>query len=341
VKYSAVTIKLGHLRVASSDWFTVFEGILTHWPSPGPRQYQLGLTCNDLLLRGKFPRRTVMRSDWPNAHTDAIGKAVPIIYGELSSVLQDDNGMCPLLYVNTSGFVYLVCAGAAKEVTAVYAAGEKVNSGWTYSYPTIGGRIYTVVTFDSDQGDNEITADVKGLETAGDGSGTLIENPIEIIAHLISNFLYGDYKSGAPLATNSVIDSGLLATATAFASNKGYSDAVRIGDRAVAKTVISDLALSSQAHVFWTNAGKIGIGYDSHLTTSIYQDDPWWRGDKHDIGGMFAVDHQVDSMATTVEMKFSTGDGSGTRQSITVSDPDLDDTVTDTLTAILSPSTVL
>lgn len=82
-----------------------------------------------------------------------------------------------------------------------YAFGSTVNTH------TINGHTYTVIFIKEGgnspldiqgiiSGDTPLTINVQGVETVGDGSGTLIENSLDIYYHFLKNWLFGDYQSG-------------------------------------------------------------------------------------------------------------------------------------------------
>src|SRR3972149_2549572 len=53
-----------------------------------------------------------------------------------------------------------------------------------------------VVTFNPAAGvDVATTADPQGYDTNGDGTGTLIEDPPDVLAHLVSNWILGNWRS--------------------------------------------------------------------------------------------------------------------------------------------------
>ena len=83
---------------------------------------------------------------------------------------------------------------AAKFPTgALGAAGVQTGSGWSATVVEVNGRGYTLIDFTTDQGTATITCDVTGLESAGDGSGTVVTNPATIWAMWLSNFVFADY----------------------------------------------------------------------------------------------------------------------------------------------------
>lgn len=56
-------------------------------------------------------------------------------------------------------------------------------------------------------GDTPITVNVQGIETVGDSSGSVIQDSFDIYKHLMQNWIFGSYQTGAWLATPSFPDS--------------------------------------------------------------------------------------------------------------------------------------
>lgn len=262
VRRSAVTCWLAGRTLAFADWATLFTGILVDWEQADAHRWTLKCERNDSPLR-RDTIGTVTRQDWPQAHTDAIGKVVPRIYGKHSSASVTLKGLVPTLYVDTVGFRYLVCARRVKAIDAVYKGGVAVTSGWATVVVTINGRDYTLVDFTTDQVAGVITVDVRGYETVGDGGGTLIENPATMLQHYLANWVYGEHKTGNWLASATApMDAALLATAQTFFTNRDYAAARYLDSVTHALEALSQWAHDYRARTFWTRAGEIGIKVD-------------------------------------------------------------------------------
>lgn len=77
---------------------------------------------------------------------------------------------------------------------------------------TYNGRVYTCCYIKEGgnsplpiqeivEGKTLFTCNVQGIESVGDGSGTLIENAFDIYKHLMQNWVFGDYTAGGWLST--------------------------------------------------------------------------------------------------------------------------------------------
>src|SRR3990167_8852996 len=156
---SDVRIYLGSANVAFSDWLTVFTGILAQWESTAPMQWTLTLRTDDTILTSNATRVKINVYDWPDAHSDAIGATAPLLYGAHDSSGETDTGAVPTLYVDTSGFRYAVCLGRAYSIPRVYVGGTLQTTGYSITYPVVGGRMWTLIDFTADKGSSAVTCD--------------------------------------------------------------------------------------------------------------------------------------------------------------------------------------
>jgi hypothetical protein len=145
-------------------------------------------------------------------------------------------GAIPLIPVGTvmdlsspsqQWYRFLVAGHAVKEIVDLYQGGVRVDPGKygvtfavpgktgysTYfantgnpQYVDIGGERFTCVMVRGPDGlvaadgSQPLTANVKGKETTGDGTGTLIEQLADIYRDLVVQWFLQNYKTGGPLA---------------------------------------------------------------------------------------------------------------------------------------------
>jgi len=261
IRGSAFTLQLASPNVIPGDWFTLWAGVLADWEQASPLVWTWQFRPNDLALERPFPKTPIGPADWPNASTSARGLFPNLPYGKLS---QPAGGIsCPL--VDITGSRYLVCAGRAKTITSVFADGVAVTTP-SVTYPVVNGRQYTLLDFTTTQGEAEITANIEGYESVGDGSGALIENPAEQLQHFLVNWVWGDYKIGAWLAASTApVDTTLFAAAATFLSNRGYKGSRVLGGQPSQQTGLAALeewCSSLQAQPFWRNNGKLAIKFE-------------------------------------------------------------------------------
>lgn len=226
---SAVRRYLAAPSVPFSDWFLIFEGVITKEPEY-MSEFVGTLTArtNDAALGQKTPRQpwTIDQISWPNAHSSALNKPAALVYGShAASNFQTGPGFIPGLCVDTVGLRWSLAAGRLKSVSALYVDDVTVVTGWSSSYRADRrGRIHTIVTLDAatlladygitvDVDSTVVTADVEGYSDGPYGTGSLIEAPADILSHLLSNFVLGDWKNQSTwLSTHSLIGTSLTSS---------------------------------------------------------------------------------------------------------------------------------
>ncbi|MGE0225473.1 MAG: hypothetical protein AB7S57_19550 [Acetobacteraceae bacterium] len=145
--------------------------------------------------------------------TGAVNGAVPLIPCGMAAALD-----------GSIWHRFLVAGHAVKEISGLFVEGGRVDAsaygvyaavpGQTgYStyfantgnpqYTDINGRRYTFIygrgqtSADVHSGKLKASVNVKGIETAGDGTGTLITDLFDQYLHFMRNFGFGDYQNGA------------------------------------------------------------------------------------------------------------------------------------------------
>lgn len=306
VRGSAATIYLMSPDVASSSWMTIFTGVVTKVSFPSPFVAEITLRTNDDQLQRKSPRGgwALTRQNWPNADPENYGKMAPIIYGvHDSSKFQTTPGLIPTLLIDKITFRYLVCAGKAKSITRVFVDGVATPTGWTTEYVTRNGRIYTCLNFTTDQGEADVTCDLVGYEHIGDGSGNVIASPnygpATQWAHWISNFVLGDYMTGAWAAHNSIIDSTALSALETRLMGIGADGAHYVADPLTGIEITARFCNTFKLRAWWTYAGKIAIAKDDPHVSDVYGGERWrWYRDE---AGPFAFrDNDFERKTRTV-----------------------------------------
>jgi len=262
VRGSAVTAYLMAPGTASSGWNTVFTGILTRLAFPEPFVYEITARVNDQQLSRIQPDGwKLTAAQWPNADPAVFDSYAPTVYGvHDASYTSTGPGMLPTLYVDKIGFRYLVAAGKLKSVDRVYVDGVQTGSGWSTSYVTVSGRIYTLIDFTTDQGTAEITCDANGYESVGDGSGSTITNPATQWAHRLSNFILGDYMTGSWLSTSVLIDSTALSAEESYWTSLGARGSDYNAGKETGVEITTEYCNSWRRRCAWTASGKIAIG---------------------------------------------------------------------------------
>jgi hypothetical protein len=273
-------------NVADASAFTQFSGILEDWTQDSPFRWTLRLRLDDRpLARGIMPKPgwAIAETEWPNAHADAVGKFPAIVYGIHDSRGTTAAGMLPTLYVDTSGFRYLVSVGHISSVDRVYKDNIEVVSGWAITKVKINGKLYTLVDFTSTQGSSVITVDAQGLTSATDGTGTVYTNPSDQLKHLLVNFGFGNWRSESSWVSDSSypVSTTLFSAFATYCTDMGFEGSMYIGTDGAQENVlevVQQWCESWDAKLVATNDGKFGpVFLDHRAPSSLYFDAPWIR----------------------------------------------------------------
>ncbi len=282
VRGSVVACYLMEIGTASSSWDSLFVGRLVKMSYPEPFVAELAIRVNDdRILRVQSDKWKLTRQTFPNGKAEIFDLYAPILYGTHdASQTSTGPGMIPTLYCDTVRFRYLVCAGKAKSILRVYVDGTETGGGWTTQYVTINGRMYTVIEFDTDQGDATVTCDAEGYATTY-GGGTLMTNPATQWAHRMSNFVLADWDGGSAYnSTSALIDSTFLSAAETYFASLGALGSDYDSEGSTGDDVTAKLMTSFQMRCGWTYSGKIAIGWDN-LAAALYGGQRFqWRRDE-------------------------------------------------------------
>ena len=320
VRGSVAVIHVGSRNVASANWFVLYSGRVDTYGQSSPLTWTFQLSPNDLpLQRASVPKAKINVSDWPASRLDVRDKPAPILYGRVSSANGANDGAITCPYVDTGGFRYLVCAGWAKAVDTVYKDGTPVAAAdYSITRPVVNGRTYTLIDFTATQGDTAvITCDAQGYETVGDGSGTLITDPPTILKHLLVNWIYGDYKTGAWLSDSTApVDTTTFGTT--FFSARGYQSSVYIsGTKKKGLEVVNDFLASFEAKAYWTADGKIALAVEDFTSWGYVT--AYIVTETDDCGGWSLV-YPTANLVDEIEAQYGQTPTGGYQQKLSVKD---------------------
>lgn len=290
--------------LSPEDWWTLFNGTL-RIGSLSNYQWSLTLRVNDRPLYQDVPRGWgITRADWPNADAAVLDKIAPWIYGRHSSLGLGDKGIIPTLNVDTVNWVRLISALWDKDVPRVYNKTDSVlltpGVDYTITHPVVNGKQYTVVDLITDQGTDEITCDVDGIEAVGDGTGALLENPGKQLAHYLNHAVYFDHQSGLYDYTRAPLHfSGGLP----FGEAQAYFDALGItASRHLFKdgpqqaiSVLDELCEDEDFKAFWMQDGTLQFWLIDHRFTDLYGDLPYIK-ETDERGTSFKLTPRDDSV---------------------------------------------
>lgn len=320
---------------------TRFAGRLFSFRQDEPRKWALTLYPNDLALESKFPIVYLTENDWPRIHESAAGEIAPIVYGKHSSVDHSNAGMVPTHYVDTENFRYVISVGRIKAIDRVYKNKVALDTG-TLEYVLIRGKHFSVVKFATDQGDpggNSITCDVQGIENIGDGSGSLITNPVTQMQHVMDNFIWGDYRSGLWLTNQAPVNTASFGAAATFCTNEGYQGGMYISASQAGRAFFNDFLKTWELRAFWDDDGDIQMVAIDHSLVNLYISDPWIRWEQHESS--FTEDYNRQDMVDRLTGTYITDSVEEKRiRTLEIRDVSIGEDVTDTLDMIYGPASL-
>jgi hypothetical protein len=280
------------------DWFRLADNFLLDNPQQrGPILWDLSFSFDDAPLRSEIPRTRIMRNDFPHAADPTIYTyRVFLAYGVHSSAGLGDKGMVPTFYVDTENGDFGPWLGWVT-VERVFLDGVLQTSGFSIIHPTIGGRLYTLIRFDTppDPADDPVvTADITGYRDGVDGAGSLIVGA-EALMHELVNFVYPseDWKRGSWFANSTApVAEEYFSEMQNFLTDQGWHETSRLhggSSRIKGEDIIREFSdscgrIGGIATIF-TNDGRIGVRPNSHrVTTLAYSGARWIRYDRDALG---------------------------------------------------------
>ncbi|GAF91335.1 unnamed protein product, partial [marine sediment metagenome] len=153
IKNRQVTIKIVFPnRSLATESLTIFVGNIYDWDPLAGLKFRINCEQKSKNMDNEYPDKVVELDDYPDAHPDALGRVIPIIWGTIS---QADGGAFPALFVDTADnaeryLVGLQHLGEDIEVTKVYINGiEQAVARYTIDRTNIEGRRHTRIHFEN------------------------------------------------------------------------------------------------------------------------------------------------------------------------------------------------
>ncbi|MHA1613321.1 MAG: hypothetical protein ACTSYJ_00580 [Candidatus Thorarchaeota archaeon] len=161
-----------------------FQGIVDDYILSGPTFKATLKDITQKYLRKKLPLYIVTTEEWPNAHENAIGKAIPEVLGLHSLTTGENLGAIEALCIDTTSNKYIAAVHPLNSVIQVYADNVLVNpANYTVSNDA-EGRAF--ITFSSSQGDKKITYNAEGYSLAAwNSSNGYIQNPAYVLGFFL------------------------------------------------------------------------------------------------------------------------------------------------------------
>lgn len=323
---SQVLIRVCSLSVAPASWDTRWTGILDSYDMVAPNRWQLTFRPNDLpLTETLFPRqRWTVGAHFPKAPASSRKLPAPLVFGIHNSVGSTGAGAVSGIRVGPGQ--YLFGAGGLADIWRVYVNGDLQDAAdWSWSIETIDGQSWSIVEFVEDPAVNadgavepdsvEVTADVDGLTSVGDGSGTVVTDPVDCLRLLLDNFVFGDWASGAWDTTSANVDTAAFSTVKTFLAGQGQGGlkAARVIDSARrGGDELREWCYSFVVYPVWNASGQLSLKVDDPRDGATYISDPWIRreevlaiSDDSDL----EITHDVTQIRDRVDVEFLTVGG--------------------------------
>ncbi len=272
VRRSPVTNYYAFPNLAEASWHVVSAGVVDGWEAVRAG-WRIRIRPDDFWMDGFAPKVPLLTGEWPSIPDVSKGVYAPIAYGVHDSQNHSGKGFvrCPpgSFVASTTG-VYVVSLGVCGAVDRVTVDGvlKTLTTHYTVQQgASYGGKTWTTITFTAGNipaATAVVTADVKGLTDTGASTGAVITNPVAQLRHAITNFLYGDWRSGAwLLESSSPIDSASWDTASAFADQYRLDGSLYLGNSAdqkeCGKVIATWLDTWQIFRMYWNNTGKLAL----------------------------------------------------------------------------------
>jgi hypothetical protein len=193
----AVRHYLAAVGVPYASWFQYFSGVLMDWDRDSDRmEYTLKLRYDDAFLSRPFPQITIDPGDWPNAPRDNWGKSAPVVVGvHDSSGFGTRKGAAECILVDSVNNGWLISYGRCMSVDRYFDGDTQITSGITLTLDyEVNGRHWTYVQFSSAK--SSLRVDCHGIDSIGDGTGTLIEADTDVLLFALCNFIFASNQTG-------------------------------------------------------------------------------------------------------------------------------------------------
>jgi hypothetical protein len=276
----------------SDEWY--FSGRVYAMVPDGDLHWAITCRPRDQALTGDCPATLINLQDFPFTVEDNLKTMAPWPWGIFDSVGNGDAGALPTYLVDVTRNWYLVAFGWVT-VLRIYLAGVYVPESptWTILHETINGRRYTLIQFQSAQGDVAITADAIGyLEDASikppiPRVNTIqldyVAEPGEIFIHAATNLLFLQNKTGIFIPNSTphpdVDAAAFVALNPLVTTIVPYRVSVYMGRPTTGYQWIQNWCRAMSAFVWWDNQGRLTTGPSFPPATATFIDDPWMRED--------------------------------------------------------------
>lgn len=338
VRRAPVTVRRASPDLDEADWLTRYTGILDSWDwhAAAPDSVTLHFRQDDHPLRNSdVPTVPVLASEWGEGSyimPDGVtGTYAPYLYGSHHSAGVTGYGFIPLICVGQTGATgrYLTSFGRSSAKIGTWKTSDHASISGTFEVVVRGGKVFSTVNFAAGiTAGLQIWGDFDGYETIGDGTGTLITNPVRQLRHWLT-LLYSNWRNGPwPALTTAPIDGPSWEACADWCDRFKIEGSAYIGgtkDQTKAWTVVERWLQTFPFRLVWSSEGKLRMvnhlaaldfpGYPS--ASALVFDGPAHSGDRRP-----AVPQDVSGLARQISAThlFSAAEGQN-YGSLDVQDP--------------------
>jgi hypothetical protein len=290
---AAVTVKAVAIENGAVLDSMSFTGVLASWSLTSDKVYQLTLRSDDTVL-GSTVKKPIRPEDWPLVPVKTTwGTNAPIIIGLHDSAGITNTGACPVTHVDNVNFYGLVSWGWVTVLRA-YQDNVRVAAG-TAPFSSVvhlvrGGQMWTLLKFTSDQSAHTWTADVQGVESVGDGSGTALNNAGECMLWFLRNLAFGTPKRGLWLTSGGNLETAdfTLATMALRAGGNPYKVSRLINSDTTVVSEVNGWGASCGLFPYVSPAGNIGVMFHDPQEKAVNWNNGsrWYRDTEKDFDRM-------------------------------------------------------
>jgi hypothetical protein len=296
----------------------------------------------DLTSSALLPRRQFDSTRFSTIPASTVGAPEPIIYGQMRGTAEASGGTHGLVYPVFTGYEtiggsswgrFVVASHACKSIVNFWMAnivqnwylstGVVLAPGWdnpggndwetyfgTTAYREFSGRRYCVIYVQDGpivnnhvNGSFPITLDVDGVEDVGNGTGTLITDPVLQYEHCVRNFLLGDYQYGSWLSTPvSPISGAALMDSSSWTTAAGQKGVTYVGagclgmegERASISDWLERWNLSADVFLGFNKSGQLIVANDTLGSPTVT------LTDNDILEGTFSTPPEWDRLANVI-----------------------------------------
>jgi hypothetical protein len=187
-----VTTQLAGKYVPVGDWFTLHQGTINpKWSVTPGGECSVTLDSSSAWLDTPMGH-AVTEANFPDAPASSIGKLAPTVLGIWDACTGGGAGAVTLVPLSSDGTVWGTF-GWLYSIERVFAEKTpKLPATYTLSHPKVNAEQWTILTFSPPLSPVTavVTIDCSGYESVGDGTGSMIYDPMAQLVWRLANLCW-------------------------------------------------------------------------------------------------------------------------------------------------------